>query len=210
MATAPEAQRHTVAIRNAEPRIALRFPGKVGHAWCKTARMLDIDIGERIKRARGGLAINEYYAARDLNPSVFAELFGRAFFVHFGPTPEPLRRVMTETTREVQLGERWSTPPRLLVHAVRERRGGFVTIGRADTNEVIIDDLSVSKHHSVIVSEAGFVLRDLGSTNGTFIDEHEVGNVGEKLAAGSQVRFGNVSALYVDAAAFHRLVVRMS
>ena len=52
--------------------------------------------------------------------------------------------------------------------------------GRADSNQVQIDDSAVSTNHAEIVVEengdgkAVYVLRDSGSTNGTFLNEKQV------------------------------------
>lgn len=44
-----------------------------------------------------------------------------------------------------------------------------VRLGRAEDNHVVLRDRFVSSHHAEITREAGgYVLRDLGSTNGTF------------------------------------------
>ncbi len=46
-----------------------------------------------------------------------------------------------------------------------------LTIGRDTTNEIVINDAEVSRKHARIVLQGGgFVLEDLGSTNGTFVD----------------------------------------
>jgi transcriptional regulator with GAF, ATPase, and Fis domain len=45
-----------------------------------------------------------------------------------------------------------------------------VRIGRAPSNELVLDDVLVSSEHARIVSDVdGFVLEDLGSTNGTWL-----------------------------------------
>ena len=52
--------------------------------------------------------------------------------------------------------------------------------GRTSVNQVLIDDLAVSSEHaeiSLFKDEKGhpqFLLRDLGSTNGTFVNEQKV------------------------------------
>lgn len=64
---------------------------------------------------------------------------------------------------------------RRTVHAFEKDR---VTIGRADDNDVVLDHASVSKAHAILErSERGFVVHDVGSTNGVFVD-------GERAAAG--------------------------
>jgi hypothetical protein len=50
-----------------------------------------------------------------------------------------------------------------------------VRIGRAEDNDLVIDDPLVSRHHAVISREGGdFVLRDLGSTNGTYVGARRI------------------------------------
>jgi len=50
--------------------------------------------------------------------------------------------------------------------------GERVTVGRLSDNTIVIDDLSASRHHAELKkSEDGsLVLRDLGSTNGTYVN----------------------------------------
>ena len=49
-----------------------------------------------------------------------------------------------------------------------ELPGEVVTIGRAPSNEVILDDMHVSGEHArVLIDGTRFVLHDLRSTNGT-------------------------------------------
>ena len=51
-------------------------------------------------------------------------------------------------------------------------KGGALTIGRSQDNNVVIENLAVSGHHAKIDSvEDGFLLTDLGSTNGSFVNE---------------------------------------
>lgn len=49
------------------------------------------------------------------------------------------------------------------------------TLGRAPECDIFLDDEGVSRHHAKIVEEDGaLVLMDLGSTNGTFIDNERI------------------------------------
>lgn len=51
-----------------------------------------------------------------------------------------------------------------------------ITIGRAEENDLSIPVLEVSRRHAVLTQqEGGYLLRDLGSTNGTFVDRKRVG-----------------------------------
>ncbi len=53
--------------------------------------------------------------------------------------------------------------------------GQTLTIGRKHSNDIVIDNLEVSGNHARIESVATtFVLRDLGSTNGTFVNDQQV------------------------------------
>jgi len=50
-----------------------------------------------------------------------------------------------------------------------------MTIGRYDSNDIVIENLAVSGHHAKIdFTENGYLLTDLKSTNGTFINEELV------------------------------------
>lgn len=71
-----------------------------------------------------------------------------------------------------------------------------VNIGRAEYNDVVIADDSVSTAHAKLQRREGvWVLTDVGSTNGTFVDGEAVsGEVA--LGPGVTVRFGQVSVLF--------------
>ncbi|HEX9705992.1 MAG TPA: FHA domain-containing protein [Gemmatimonadales bacterium] len=75
-------------------------------------------------------------------------------------------------------------------------RTPVVNIGRADYNDVLIPDTSVSTAHAKLQRREGvWVLVDLDSTNGTFVDGERV--KGEAaLAPGAVVRFGDVQLVF--------------
>ena len=56
------------------------------------------------------------------------------------------------------------------------------TIGRSRKNDFNIDDLSVSKNHAIIsyYNNVGFILRDLSSKHGTFVNNKRIGIKNEK------------------------------
>lgn len=79
---------------------------------------------------------------------------------------------------------------RLAVHAP------VVNLGRADYNDLVLNDPSVSAAHAKLQRREGiWILTDLGSTNGTWADGQPV--VGEApLGPGSAVRFGDVLTMF--------------
>ena len=65
------------------------------------------------------------------------------------------------------------------------------TIGRAEDNLVFILDRSLSRHHaSVDVNEDGAVLPDLGSTNGTFVNDEKIETARSRRQRGDPLRRG--------------------
>lgn len=70
-----------------------------------------------------------------------------------------------------------------------------MSIGRAKANEVVVNDVSVSSEHCRIRPEDGqFVLHDLKSTNGTFVNERRVTR--HVLTEGDVVKIGETSLLF--------------
>jgi len=73
-----------------------------------------------------------------------------------------------------------------------------VTIGRRDDNDVVIDNMAVSGHHAVIEAEDPnyYVLVDLESLNGTFLNEKKVSR--ERIFDGDSVIVGKHTLSFVD------------
>jgi pSer/pThr/pTyr-binding forkhead associated (FHA) protein len=72
----------------------------------------------------------------------------------------------------------------------------IVNIGRADYNDLVIPDDSVSSQHAKLTRREGvWILTDLGSTNGTMVDGEKVaGDV--PIAPGAFVRLGDVQLVF--------------
>src|SRR5918996_226258 len=69
---------------------------------------------------------------------------------------------------------------------------GPFTIGREEGNTVRLEVDSVSRQHAQIFErDGGYFVADLGSTNGTCVNEHEVKD-GTPLRSGDQLRVGRV------------------
>jgi pSer/pThr/pTyr-binding forkhead associated (FHA) protein len=78
--------------------------------------------------------------------------------------------------------------------------GDVIRIGRASSNDIVIDDPTVSAEHaSLTKSRSGYRLRDLGSTNGTQINGVFITDA--ELTDGAEIRFGYVTGVFRDATA---------
>ena len=72
------------------------------------------------------------------------------------------------------------------------------TLGRTQTNSIRLHDTEVSREHAELVQEGdGFVLRDLGSSNGSFVNGRLVTE--QRLQTGDQVQLGRSLLLYTGA-----------
>ena len=70
-----------------------------------------------------------------------------------------------------------------------ELNGTFASVA-ASESDIALNDPSVSRTHAIIETEGGApTVRDLGSTNGTFVNGRRVES--EALRDGDEVRFGN-------------------
>ncbi len=109
------------------------------------------------------------------------------------------------TTTATQAGTRHLTGERVLelprcalVLLSGPRRGeeqvidrDLFRIGKSHDNDLVLDDVTVSRTHCEIVRESrGYLLRDLGSTNGTLLDGAEVREV--YLKPGAIITVGTV------------------
>lgn len=70
-----------------------------------------------------------------------------------------------------------------------------VTIGRSDA-DVVIDDAEISRQHCAVeMHGARIVLRDLGSTNGTFVDEVKISQM--EIQNHSEFRIGSTCLMLI-------------
>ena len=68
----------------------------------------------------------------------------------------------------------------------------YTTVGRGADNALVIDDSFTSSTHAEIVREGDdWLVRDLGSTNGTFVNGRRV-NGQSWIRSGDEIAFGNV------------------
>ncbi len=109
--------------------------------------------------------------------------------------------VLKTTSRQVLEGFPVGEACLVLIHGPRlgsrfplERT---LTIGRDPDNDVALDLDRISRHHAEIFPrESAWWVRDLGSTNGSFVNDTRVDD-GTKLANGDQVRVGRAILKYL-------------
>jgi pSer/pThr/pTyr-binding forkhead associated (FHA) protein len=72
-----------------------------------------------------------------------------------------------------------------------------VTIGRSPESAIFLDDVTVSrKHASIEKSDTGFIFKDAGSLNGSYVNNESVTEVA--LAAGDEIQIGKFHLLFVS------------
>jgi len=82
--------------------------------------------------------------------------------------------------------------------ATHELYDDQITIGRAADNTLVIDDASVSSHHATLTLEdTDYVLRDIGSTNGSRLNGKDLAtDTPYRLQDGDSLRLGKVEGTY--------------
>lgn len=90
-------------------------------------------------------------------------------------------------------------PRELVIHTPQGRPrvvrldGHDVTFGRAETSTVPLDDAYISDHHAkVFFADGEWRITDLGSTNGTFLNQVKVTSP-TALSAGDQLGIGKTT-----------------
>lgn len=75
--------------------------------------------------------------------------------------------------------------------------GPITVIGRGSESDIIVDDTGVSRRHLEIeVTSQGTIARDLGSTNGSFVEGHQI--EAATLVSGNTINIGRTQVLYWD------------
>ncbi|HLA79077.1 MAG TPA: FHA domain-containing protein [Vicinamibacteria bacterium] len=114
--------------------------------------------------------------AADLSPTVLARL---------NATEEYLEKTLTLRERPVLVVNRGPGAGKVFDLNLESA----TCVGRAKANDIVLDDVAVSSEHCRIRAEnGGFVVHDLSSTNGTFVNDHKISR--QPLAAGDVLQVG--------------------
>ena len=72
-------------------------------------------------------------------------------------------------------------------------------LGRHPDSDVFLDDITVSRRHVDIThaQDGTFVIRDVGSLNGTYVNRERIDEVG--LSPGDEVQIGKFKLVYLVA-----------
>jgi len=82
-------------------------------------------------------------------------------------------------------------------HTSEHRITGLTTIGRQSTNDVVVLAEKTSRQHARVVLSGGrFVLEDLGSANGTFVNGVKIER--QVLGHKDKIRIGDATLVFVD------------
>lgn len=71
-------------------------------------------------------------------------------------------------------------------------------IGRGDSSEIVLDDVTVSRSHAEIKRESNgnFSIKDLGSLNGTYLNGSPISE--SRLAVGDEIQIGKFRLTYFN------------
>jgi len=70
------------------------------------------------------------------------------------------------------------------------------TIGRSEENDLVIDNLLMSRQHAVIqIKDAGHVIKDLESNKGTYVNGNRIEE--QTLISGDVLTLGDISMIYM-------------
>lgn len=118
---------------------------------------------------------------------------------------DPLQdAVGTEDDTVVELSSLANDVPSLVVRSGSQAGASFplltdiTRLGRHPDSEIILDDITVSRRHAEVVRVAdGYVLRDAGSLNGTYVNQARVDEA--RLLQGDELQVGKFRLVFFAA-----------
>lgn len=74
---------------------------------------------------------------------------------------------------------------------------GTTNIGRHPNSDIVLDDITVSRRHAqVVYSDGAYVVRDVGSLNGTYVNQQRTDEA--RLYHGDEVQIGKFRLVFFD------------
>ena len=131
-----------------------------------------------------------------------------------GQTSDTDAGMMTERldSHNIRLQSKTSRDANVFEIKATGAAGPTVRVGRATDSHIHVDHGSVSKGHAEFFLEAdGIKLMDLGSTNGTFVNNRKLeAQTATKVVADDTVRFGRATGYYLmDAKGFYQYLLTL-
>lgn len=171
------------------------------------------------------LSVREVRAlAAKLPLAQFEQQMGPFALVQRPPRPVLAQHAMAQATQKTQHAKR-GNPAESALLLILEFEDLIVTtlppvegadsfsVGRAPDCDLVVDDPSVSKRHAELRWNAATrqaAVKDLGSTNGTHIDEVSIGTKLAPLFDGTVLTFGDVDFWYLLTGTLYEKLVRGS
>jgi pSer/pThr/pTyr-binding forkhead associated (FHA) protein len=74
---------------------------------------------------------------------------------------------------------------------------GTTNIGRHPNSDIVLDDITVSRRHAqVVFSDGAYVVRDVGSLNGTYVNQQRTDEM--RLYHGDEMQVGKFRLVFFD------------
>jgi hypothetical protein len=172
-------------------------------------------------KADSGLRIENLRSdAAGLSAEEFEDRYGSAFLLL---SSTGFKQPKSATSTEVLLlelddeaGERTAgvSIQVMPIRAVEKLLTHLITVGRSADSDVTIADISVSRFHAFFKRnpDGGFQLQDVGSTNGTTVNESSVcpkeTGPPTDVKSGDNIRFGQVDVTFLEVDALRSYVVK--
>jgi hypothetical protein len=177
----------------AEPEFEERYTPPATPSWTAEQAGPSAPATERPQTSEGEFARTEWAGFEAQPPPSDAPPFAQppeAVAAGPGAPPAGGTRVIERAPRHLAM----------LVERARPDRKfdlkGKMNIGRAPDNQIVLTDPTVSRHHAWIREQEGsFLVFDIGSANGTFVNDERV-EAPRVLENGDTVRFGEVDLVF--------------
>jgi len=73
----------------------------------------------------------------------------------------------------------------------------LITAGRHPDSDIFLDDITVSRRHAEVMRQAdGYIVRDVGSLNGTYVNRQRIDE--SRLEDGDELQVGKFKLVFID------------